>query len=117
MLSISGAALLECACAACSGEVEPVGTPRSAQVDAADGGAPSAGDEKRAQRRERPLPSFSGSTLAGEHFSVSSALGKRLLVFFFEPEAAEATVVAEAVAKLSPLRAARLADGHARGAR
>jgi peroxiredoxin len=111
MLSISGAALLACACAACGSQVEPTGP---AQADAADGGVLSAGDdrpaertapdEKRVQRRERPLPAFSGSTLAGERFSVSSALGKRLLIFFFDPQVAEATVVAEAIAKLSPLR-------------
>jgi peroxiredoxin len=106
MLSISGAALLACACAACGSEVDPAGAPRPTQADAADGGAPSAGDESRAQRRERPLPSFSGSTLAGERFSISSALGKRLLIFFFDPGDAEAAVVAGAVAKLSPLRGA-----------
>ena len=90
MLGISGATLLACACVACGGDAEP--TERSAP------------DGKRAENRERPLPGFSGSTLAGEPFSVSSALGKRLLIFFFDPGDADAPVVAEAVAKLSSLR-------------
>jgi peroxiredoxin len=92
ILGISGAALLACACAACDGDAER--TERTAS------------DGTGAERRERPLPDFSGSTLAGEPFSVSSALGKRLLIFFFDPEDADAAVVAEAVAKLSSLRGA-----------
>jgi peroxiredoxin len=112
----SGAALLACACMACGSEMEPPGAPRPAQARAAGGVAPSSGgaaaaesaapDEKRAQRKERPLPGFSGWTLEGERFSVSSALGKRLLIFFFNPDVTEAAVIAEAVAKISPLRGA-----------
>ncbi len=92
MLWISAAALLAWACAACGGDGEP-----------AERSAP---DAKRAQGRERPLPGFSGSTLAGEPFSVSSALGQRLLIFCFDPEDADAALVAEAVAKLSSLHGA-----------
>jgi len=48
-------------------------------------------------RKERPLPAFSGWTLAGEKLAISSLIGKRILIFFFNPEVKEAPVVAEAV--------------------
>jgi peroxiredoxin len=99
---LAGVALLSCAYAACGGDAE---SPASA------GGAErslerTAPGEKGAERRERPLPGFSASTLAGEPYSVSSALGKRLLIFFFDPSALEAPSVADAVAALAPLRGA-----------
>jgi peroxiredoxin len=99
-LWLSGVALL--ACAACSGDVEPPATPAGGDRSLER----TAPGEKGAERRERPLPGFSASTLAGEPYSVSSALGKRLLIFFFDPSAVEAPSVADAVARLAPLRGA-----------
>ena len=55
-------------------------------------------------RRERPLPNFSGWTLDNERLEISSLLGKRLLLFFFNPEVAEAPPAAEAVGEISKLR-------------
>jgi len=59
------------------------------------------------QRSERPLPAFSGWTLAGERLEISSLIGKRLVVWFFNPEVDGADAVAEATA-----RVARLRGGH-----
>jgi len=56
------------------------------------------------KRVERPLPAFSGRTLEGERYSISSAIGKRLLIFFFNPDVSDAGVVAKAVGEISPLR-------------
>lgn len=53
---------------------------------------------------ERPLPAFSGLTLAGTRLSMSSMIGKRVVIFFFNPELKEAGVVADAVEKISKLR-------------
>jgi len=56
-------------------------------------------------RREPPLPSFSGLTLEGKLFAASDLLGKRALLFFFNPEVAEAGPAADAVARIASLRA------------
>jgi peroxiredoxin len=67
---------------------------------------PSTPDEPRlaAKRQERPLPAFEGYTLEGERLSVSSLVGKRLLLFFFNPEVEEARPVAGAVGALAAIR-------------
>ena len=55
-------------------------------------------------RREQPLPSFSGWTLDNERLDASSLLGKRLLLFFFNPEVKEAPTATKAVGEISKLR-------------
>jgi peroxiredoxin len=55
-------------------------------------------------RNERPLPAFDGRTLDGEPLAVSSLLGKRLLLFFFDPDAREAGPAANAVRNVASLR-------------
>jgi len=68
-----------------------------------------AADTKGANKRsarppgERPLPSFKGRTLSGTRFSSSSLIGKRSLLFFFNPEDENAVPVARAVVKISKL--------------
>ena len=56
------------------------------------------------KRQERPLPALSGWTLDDQRFDVSTLLGRRLLLFFFNPEVREAEVVARAIAAIAPLR-------------
>jgi len=56
------------------------------------------------RRTEKPLPAFAGFTLAGERLSIASLIGKRLLLFFFNPEVADAPIVADAVTRISGLR-------------
>ncbi len=55
-------------------------------------------------RRERPLPNLAGRTLGGERLEVSSMLGKRLVVFFFNPEVKAATAATRAIGEVSKLR-------------
>jgi peroxiredoxin/nitrate/TMAO reductase-like tetraheme cytochrome c subunit len=50
------------------------------------------------------LPNFSGQTLEGERLEVSSMLGKRLAVFFFNPEVKAATAATKAIGEISKLR-------------
>jgi peroxiredoxin len=57
-----------------------------------------------ARRREKPLPAFSGLTLDGQRVDVASLIGKRLLLFFFNPEVRESAVVGDAVQRISKLR-------------
>jgi peroxiredoxin len=57
-----------------------------------------------AKRQEKPLPAFSGFTLEGERLSIAGLIGKRLLLFFFNPEVPDAPIVADAVARISSLR-------------
>jgi peroxiredoxin len=56
------------------------------------------------RRRERPLPAFQGRSLEGEQLSISSFIGKRLILLFFNPEVEQAKVVARAVANLASER-------------
>jgi peroxiredoxin len=53
------------------------------------------------KRKDRPLPAFGGRTLEGGRLEVSSLLGRRLLIFFFNPELKESGVVAKAVAQIA----------------
>jgi peroxiredoxin len=56
-------------------------------------------------RRERPLPAYQGYGIDGERLSLSERIGKRLLLFFFDPSAGEASVVGRAVAGVATERA------------
>ena len=58
----------------------------------------------RPLRRERPLPAYDGYGIDGERISVSQLIGKRLLLFFFDPEVGEARVVGRAVASVAAER-------------
>ncbi len=49
---------------------------------------------------ERPVPAFSGTTLAGDTIDVASLLGARSVFFFFNPEISEALPVARAVERI-----------------
>ncbi|RIL05449.1 MAG: hypothetical protein DCC71_10410 [Proteobacteria bacterium] len=55
-------------------------------------------------RREPPLPAFDGVTLDGKPFAAADLLGRRALLFFFNPGVAEAAPAAEAVARVAKLR-------------
>jgi peroxiredoxin len=52
---------------------------------------------------ERPLPAFDGVTLDGEKLSISSYIGKRILLVFFNPDVPEAKVALGAVKAITPL--------------
>jgi peroxiredoxin len=94
---------------ACGDEVAP----QAAQADAAGknassqsapSAAPAAAPAARPERRERPLPAFGGWTLDGKRLEVGSLLGKRLVVFFFNPEVTSIGPIADAVASVAKLR-------------
>ncbi|MDG2051269.1 MAG: multiheme c-type cytochrome [Myxococcota bacterium] len=58
--------------------------------------------QTRARRpNERPLPGFSGRTLDGQTLSVSSLIGRRMLIFFFNPEEEGNTKVAQAIREVA----------------
>ena len=57
-----------------------------------------------AKRTERPLPAFEGTTLGGERIAVSSFLGKRVLLFLFNPEVEDAKTGAKALAALTRIQ-------------
>jgi peroxiredoxin len=54
--------------------------------------------------RGRPLPAFSGYTLDDRQIDVSSLIGRRLLLYFFNPEVKSAEPVTRAVSAIAPLR-------------
>jgi peroxiredoxin len=61
-------------------------------------------DAPPARRNERPLPAFEGTTLDGRSFSTAELIGRRALIFFFNPEVPEAAPAADAVAHVAALR-------------
>jgi peroxiredoxin len=100
------AGLLACNQPAADGSAAPAEPDGSAAVADAPAKAEdvAAGDAKHEKHDERPLPAFSGRTLAGDQLAVSSLIGKRLLIFFFNPEVKGSTVVAEAVTQVAEFR-------------
>ena len=65
--------------------------------------APSEGAKKPA-RAEKPLPAFSGWTLDDQRLDISTRIGKRLVVYFFDPADAASAPVSDAVARIAKLR-------------
>lgn len=61
--------------------------------------------QSKRPRNERPLPAFTGSTFDGQRLAISSLLGRRLVLFFFEPDEEDAVPALEAVGELAPLQA------------
>jgi len=53
---------------------------------------------------ERPLPGFSGRTLSGTRLTMSSLIGRRVVLFFFNPETQGADSVGNAVAAVAKQR-------------
>jgi len=77
----------------------------NASVSAEPARAERASAEREAPRRqERPLPAFSGFTLEGEKLEISSLLGRRLLVLFFNPEVPQSETLVRAVRGIEGLR-------------
>ncbi|MGI9591095.1 MAG: peroxiredoxin family protein, partial [Myxococcota bacterium] len=58
-------------------------------------------DHSAERPRGRPLPAFNGITLDGQRMSVSDLLGKRLLIYFFNPTVRDAVPVTEAIRAIS----------------
>src|SRR5688572_8745893 len=59
---------------------------------------------KKEARQERPLPAFSGWTLDDQRLDIATRIGKRMVVYFFEPESAESAPVSDAIARIAKLR-------------
>lgn len=59
--------------------------------------AASKGENAARHPSERPIPAFDGVTLAGTRLAMGDLLGARVLLFFFNPEVANATPVSLAV--------------------
>jgi peroxiredoxin len=105
-------AALTCASLLACGADERADIPGSgatpASAEPADPAPPrEAGHEghDHAERKDRPLPAFGGLTLDDERLEIAQLIGKRLLLFFFNPEVPEAAVAATAVTRISKLRA------------
>ncbi|MCG8587931.1 MAG: redoxin domain-containing protein [Proteobacteria bacterium] len=88
------------ALSACGGE-EPDAVADPGTAQAAEPAAKPAAATRRAG--ERPIPAFEGFTLDGEKISASAYIGRRFLLFFFNPEVSEAVPVAQAVARIAEL--------------
>lgn len=60
--------------------------------------------QAEARRTERPLPAFEGVSLDGQRISVASFLGKRVLLFLFNPEVPDAATAARAISGLARIQ-------------
>jgi peroxiredoxin len=78
---------------ACGGEDSSGKTPTASSQEA-----------KKPARTEKPLPAFSGWTLDDQRLDISTRLGKRLVVYFFDPANATTAPVSDAVARVAKLR-------------
>ncbi len=75
-------------------DTEPEVEPASARP------AQAAPKKPRRHPRERPLPAYQGLTLEDERLSLTDLIGRRFLIFFFNPEVESAENVGEVVAAL-----------------
>ena len=96
---------LACRQEAAAPAADPAAASTTVTTAAAPSDPPGAAPAKPARaREERPLPSISGWTLDDQRFDVANLLGQRLLLFFFNPEVKEASVVAQTIQAIAPLR-------------
>jgi peroxiredoxin len=82
----------------CEAQQKPAAE-KAIQAGAGSVAAPSAD-----QRRTRPLPAFEGRDLDGVPWRTADWLGKRSVVFGFDPAQPASTTVARALAAVAPLR-------------
>jgi peroxiredoxin len=79
------------------------GTGSAGSPEAASATAPvvhAEGEKAARSPHERPLPSFDGTTLDGEHLAIRDLLGARIVLFFFNPELSPAGAIADAVSAI-----------------
>jgi peroxiredoxin len=98
-------AVVAVACWACGDEVATQPAKAEAQVESAKSAeVEKAAAPARAERKERPLPAFGGWTLEGKRLEISELLGKRAVIFFFNPEMKSTEPIAQAVAEIAKVR-------------
>jgi peroxiredoxin len=106
-LALALAAGAVIACGATEPEAPPADpAPPAAKAPGSPAAATAAAAAVPPRRRERPLPAFSGWTLDNHKLAVSSLIGKRLLIYFFDPRASAAPLVTKAVVNVEGLRLA-----------
>jgi peroxiredoxin len=76
----------------------------AAQAAPAPGAEPARSTTPASERRGVPVPAFEGATLDGAPLSITQLLGKRTLLWGFNPEIAAARTVATALAAIAPER-------------
>jgi len=93
--------------AGCSESAQPQANPQETRAASAAPEAASAATSPPDRRATRPLPAFEGRDLDGAAWSTSDLLGKRTLVFGFDPSDPSAATVARALAAIEGERAAQ----------
>jgi peroxiredoxin len=81
---------------------KPPGDAASAAPSAAAAPSPQPAAAKSEEPPRRALPAFEGRTLDGAPVAVRELLGRRFVLFFFNPEVKEAATAARAVAGVTP---------------
>jgi peroxiredoxin len=89
---------------ACSGEDSSgKSPPASASSESTKQEPPKQESPKKPPRAEKPLPAFSGWTLDDQRLDISTRIGKRLVVYFFEPANKVSGPVSDAVVRIAKL--------------
>jgi len=106
-LLVAGALALA-ACGGSEAESDPGAAPPSTDPAGASAPGPVAATAPVASRpgHERPLPEIAGTTLDGKRAALSDHLGRRLLLFFFNPEVEQAAAASTAVKRIAAARGA-----------
>ncbi len=93
--------LIATACGDGGATADPARNPSTNQL-ASTASAESSTTGSRRSPNDRPLPAFEGTTLAGDRLSATSLLGKRALLFFFDPAQADAAIIVAAIQTILP---------------
>jgi len=93
--------------AACSDSAHPKASAPEAATASAPHAAVPAATASGDRRASRPLPAFDGRDLDGAAWSTSALLGKRTLLFGFDPSDPTAATVARALARIAGDRASQ----------
>lgn len=89
---------------ACSAPSDAPSQSDTAASDVAAAEAQPVSSERAERPRGRPLPAFSGWTLDDRKLDVSELVGKRLLIYFFNPDVHAAKGITGAIQDIAPLR-------------
>ncbi len=93
-------------CSESAPSASPAADSSAAQASpAAAPAAPAAAAPPKSEQRGRPVPAFDGTDLDGKPLSIQALLGRRILLFGFNPELPNARTVGAAVAAVAKERA------------
>ncbi len=105
-LASAGVVLLVVAVASCGGQETGPGAEASSPQARIEPAKRKTTAKPPARREESPLPAIRGTSIEGGRVDVTSILGKRLLLFLFNPDTRQAQTFAQALGQIADERSA-----------